>query len=64
VGEEEGENAGIGMLTAHGKTMPWSRKHICHEPDEEDDGLMIYANLKALPHPPSPLASPFLMPSN
>ena len=60
VDEEKVENT-MGTLTARGKT---GRKKICHEPDEEDDGLMMYANLKALPHPPSPLASPFLMPSN
>jgi hypothetical protein len=48
VDEDEGKNAGIGTLTARGKTMPWSRKRIRHEPDEEDE-LMIYANLKMLP---------------
>ena len=46
--EDEGKNAGIGTLTARGKTRPWGRTHIRHEPDEED-GLMMYANLKMLP---------------
>jgi hypothetical protein len=49
VDEEEGEIAGMDTLTGRGKTMPWGRKHIRHEPDEEDDELMMYANLKVLP---------------
>ena len=46
--KDDGENAGISTLTARGKTMPWGRKHIRHEPDEEDE-LMMYVNLKMLP---------------
>ena len=49
VDEEEGEISGMDTLTGRGKTMPWGRKHIRHEPDEEDDELMMYANLKVLP---------------
>jgi hypothetical protein len=37
VDEEEGEIAGMDTLTRRGKTTPWGRKHIPHEPDEEDD---------------------------
>ncbi|KAI0252179.1 hypothetical protein BJV78DRAFT_1205491, partial [Lactifluus subvellereus] len=48
VDEGEVENAGMGTLTAHGKTMPWGRKHIFQQPDEEDDELMMYASLKVL----------------
>ncbi|KAI0250745.1 hypothetical protein BJV78DRAFT_1154866 [Lactifluus subvellereus] len=51
----EGVGNAMGTPTARGKAVQWGRKRICHEPDEEDDGLMMYANLKALPHPPSPL---------
>jgi hypothetical protein len=58
VDEEEGENAGIGTLTAHGKTMmSWGRKHICHEPDEDDDELKMHASLKVLLPSYSTLAS-------
>ena len=42
--EAEVENAM--MFSARDKTVPWGRKQICHEPDEEDDELMMYANLK------------------
>ena len=47
--DEEGENAGMGTVTARGKTMPWGRRHIFQQPDEEDDELMMYASLKVLP---------------
>jgi hypothetical protein len=48
--EAEVENAMMGIaLSARDKTVPWGRKHICHEPDEEDDELMMYANLKVCP---------------
>ena len=43
VDEEEGENAGIGTLTARGKTVPWGRKRIFQQPDDDDDELMMYA---------------------
>ncbi|KAI0246880.1 hypothetical protein BJV78DRAFT_1355869 [Lactifluus subvellereus] len=46
VDEEEGENAGIGTLTARGNTMPWDRQYTYHKPDGEDDELMMYASLK------------------
>jgi hypothetical protein len=45
--EAEVENAMMDIaLSRRGKTLPWGRKQICHEPDEEDDELMMYANLK------------------
>ena len=50
----------MGMLT-RGKTLSRGRIYICHGPDEEDDELMMYANLKALY---SSLASPFLTQPN
>lgn len=34
--------------------VPWGRKHIGHEPDEEDDELMMYAKVEIFP--PSPHA--------
>ena len=58
--EEEVENSGMGMLAAGGKTMPWGRKQVCQQLDEEDDELMVYANLKVFPRPHSPLAYLFL----
>ena len=33
------------------KTIPWGRKHVRHEPDEEDDELMMYAKVRSLPPP-------------
>jgi hypothetical protein len=51
VDEEEGETVKMDTLTGRGKTTPWGRNHIRHEPDEEDDELMMYANLKVLPPP-------------
>ncbi|KAI0246379.1 hypothetical protein BJV78DRAFT_1286456 [Lactifluus subvellereus] len=62
--EEEGENVGMGTVTARGRTMPWGRRHIFQQPDEEDDELMMYANSRVLPHPHSPLASPLLTQSD
>jgi hypothetical protein len=47
VDEDDGENAGIGTFIARGKTA-MGAKHIRHKPDEEDE-LMMYANLKVLP---------------
>ena len=44
--------------------LPQGRKSVCHEPDEEDNELMMYANLKVLPHSHFPLAPPFLTQSN
>ena len=58
-GRRKVENA-MGMLT-RGKTLSRGRIYICHGPDEEDDELMMYANLKALY---SSLASPFLTQPN
>ncbi|KAI0248268.1 hypothetical protein BJV78DRAFT_831662 [Lactifluus subvellereus] len=52
-GEEEGENAGMGMLTARGKTTPWGRRHIFQQPDEDDE-LMMYASLKKIHLPQFP----------
>ena len=49
VDEEEGETVEMDTLTGRGKTTPWGRNHIRHEPDQEDDELMMYANLKVLP---------------
>jgi hypothetical protein len=55
VDEEEVENAiangggggGSGTpATAGLRTVPWGRKHIRHEPDEEDDELMMYAKVR------------------
>jgi hypothetical protein len=50
VDEEEVEIAianGNGTPATGGqKTVPWGRKHIGHEPDEEDDELMMYAKVK------------------
>lgn len=54
VDEEEVENAIVNgtpaaavTITAGGQKtvfpIPWGRKHIDHEPDEEDDELMMYA---------------------
>jgi len=34
--------------TAGLRTVPWGRKHIRHEPDEEDDELMMYAKVPFL----------------
>lgn len=63
VDEEEVENAIVNgtpsaataMTTGAGgsgqKTIPWGRKHIGHQPDEEDDELMMYAKVE-----------PFLLP--
>jgi len=53
VDEEEVENAiANGTPTAAGrKAVPWGRKHIRHEPDDEDDELMIYAKVPFLPLP-------------
>jgi len=52
VDEEEVEIAiasGTPAAAATGqKTIPWGRKHIGHEPDDEDDELMMYA--KDNPH--------------
>ncbi len=50
VDEVEVENAIVNgtPTTATGgqKTMvPWGRKHIGHQPDEEDDELMMYAKV-------------------
>ncbi|KAI0304471.1 hypothetical protein B0F90DRAFT_1815794 [Multifurca ochricompacta] len=39
---ERVENA-IANPTASRRTVPWGRKYIRHEPDEEDDELMMYA---------------------
>ena len=58
VDEEEVENAianggggdgggGSGTPATVGvRTVPWGRKHIRHEPDEEDDELMMYAKVR------------------
>jgi hypothetical protein len=52
VDEEEVENAianggGTPATTAgRRKTVPWGKKHIRHEPDEEDDELMMYAKVR------------------
>jgi hypothetical protein len=35
------------------KTIPWGRKHVRHEPDDEDDELMMYAKVRSLRLPPS-----------
>ena len=55
VGEEEVEDAIVDgtpsaptTTTTPGgvhKTIPWGRKHIGHQPDEEDDELMMYAKV-------------------
>lgn len=51
VDEEEVENAivnGTPTTTGGQKTVfsiPWGRKHIRHQPDEEDDELMMYAKV-------------------
>jgi hypothetical protein len=47
VDEEEVETAIANGTPATGgrKTVPWGRKHIGHEPDEEDDELMMYAKV-------------------
>ena len=55
VDEEEVENAIVNgtpsaaaaATTTPGghKTIPWGRKHIDHQPDEEDDELMMYAKV-------------------
>ncbi|KAI9510582.1 hypothetical protein F5148DRAFT_554253 [Russula earlei] len=38
------------------KAVPWGRKHIRHEPDEEDDELMMYAKVRQdNPHKVHPL---------
>jgi hypothetical protein len=33
-------------MTGRKATVPWGRKHIRHEPDEEDDELMMYAKVR------------------
>ncbi|KAI0246883.1 hypothetical protein BJV78DRAFT_94852 [Lactifluus subvellereus] len=48
VDEKEGENAGIGTLTARGRTMPWDRQYTYHS-QMGDDELMMYASLKDNP---------------
>jgi len=51
VDEEEVENAIVDATTGGQRTVlpiPWGRKHIGHQPDEEDDELMMYA--KDNPH--------------
>jgi len=51
VDEEEVENAivnGTPTTTGCQKAVfpiPWGRKHIRHQPDEEDDELMMYAKV-------------------
>lgn len=57
VNEEEVENAFVDgapyvpatMTTGGGQRtgfpIPWGRKHIGHQPDEEDDELMMYAKV-------------------
>lgn len=58
VDEEEVENAiaaGGTPQSAGRKTIPWGRKHMRHEPDEEDDELMMYAKVH---FPRSSLTSP------
>jgi len=59
VDEEEVENAIIAnggtpattmRTTGRGrKTVPWGRKHIRPEPDDEDDELMMYAKVRVVP---------------
>jgi hypothetical protein len=54
--EEQVEDA-MDTHSTHRNTVPWGQKHIRHEPDEDDDELMMYANFKVLalqpiPHPP------------
>jgi hypothetical protein len=57
VDEEEVENAiangdtpATTRTTIGGrKTVPWGRKHIRHEPDDEDDELMMYARVRIFP---------------
>jgi hypothetical protein len=51
--EEEREEVAMYAHAARRKTVPWGQKHICHEPDEEDDELMMYANFKVLYNPSS-----------
>jgi hypothetical protein len=48
--EEEVEIAIANGTPATGgrKTVPWGRKHVGHEPDEEDDELMMYAKVSDL----------------
>jgi hypothetical protein len=65
VDEEEVENAIVdgtpyipASMTAGGgqKTVfpiPWGRKHIGHQPDEEDDELMMYAKVRPFSSSPS-----------
>jgi hypothetical protein len=43
-----------------GRLCHGGREHIYQQPDEEDDEVMMYVNLRVLPHPHSTLASPFL----
>jgi hypothetical protein len=48
VDEEEVENEivdGTPPAMIGQRTVPWGRKHIDHEPDEEDDELMMYAKV-------------------
>ncbi len=49
VDEEEVENVIVDgtPATTNGQrtVVPWGRKHIGHEPDEEDDELMMYAKV-------------------
>jgi len=50
VDEEEVENAiASSSPGADGKAVPWGKKHIRHQPDEEDDELMMYAKVRPLP---------------
>ncbi|KAI9465551.1 hypothetical protein BJY52DRAFT_1383145 [Lactarius psammicola] len=47
VDEEEVENAiASSSPGADGKAVPWGKKHIRHQPDEEDDELMMYAKVR------------------
>jgi len=43
-----GGGSGTPATTTGLKTVPWGKKHIRHEPDDEDDELMMYAKDK--PH--------------
>jgi len=56
----KGGGGGSGTPATMGRrTVPWGRKHIHHEPDEEDDELMMYAKVQffslalSVPLPPS-----------
>ena len=64
VDEEEVENAivngggggGSGTPATTGlKTVAWGRKHMRHEPDEEDDELMMYAKVQLSLRPFTPI---------